>query len=306
MVVLAAPSAAADVSIGLDDDREGRYVTDHVAPGATVSRTVRIGNDGEAPLEVEVSVGGAAIVDDRFTFDAEVPGADELVSWASVLEDRVTVPAGDDVRVDIDLLVPPEADAGERYGVIWAAVRGTDASGTSVVNRVGVRIYLSVGDGPAPTRDVDLELLAIERDDEGSLAGLLTVTNTGGRALDLRGEVTVGSAIGAMAPAHTVAPGDSTEVPIVFEPDADVQAGRQDATVVVRAAGIERSGEATVVVPDGAGRRGPPASITSPTDRPGGVPVALAALLAALVGAGVVVLARRRRAASSSSSSSSS
>ena len=47
--------------------------------------------------------------------------------------------------------VPVDASAGERYAVVWAEVSApaSAAGGVTLVNRVGVRVYLSVAPGGA-------------------------------------------------------------------------------------------------------------------------------------------------------------
>jgi len=46
------------------------------------------------------------------------------------------------------IAVPADASAGERYAVIWAQVKTPNkTTGITTINRVGIRIYLSVGSG---------------------------------------------------------------------------------------------------------------------------------------------------------------
>jgi hypothetical protein len=65
------------------------------------------------------------------------------------------VPAGGRLTATVRIAVPKNAPPGEQLGVIWAEARSTaDAAGSVVqVNRVGIRIYLSVGPGGAPRRN---------------------------------------------------------------------------------------------------------------------------------------------------------
>jgi hypothetical protein len=47
----------------------------------------------------------------------------------------------------VTIRVPRDAAPGERYGVVWAETRAGPDSGDGItqVNRVGIRLYLSVG-----------------------------------------------------------------------------------------------------------------------------------------------------------------
>ena len=92
------------------------------------------------------------------------------------------------------IVVPALASAGERYGVIWAEVRSGNAStGIVTVNRVGIRVYLSVGEGGAPPSSCVIRTLAGARAGDGAPVVEALVANTGGRALDLRSGLITGS-----------------------------------------------------------------------------------------------------------------
>ena len=54
----------------------------------------------------------------------------------------------------VTLAVPGDASPGERYGVVWAETRAADAAGgVTQINRVGIRLYVSVGPGGSPAAD---------------------------------------------------------------------------------------------------------------------------------------------------------
>ena len=58
--------------------------------------------------------------------------------------------------------MPPDAPAGEEYGVVWAQPESTPTTtGVSVVNRVGVRIYLTVTPDSSSLLDHALLWLAV-------------------------------------------------------------------------------------------------------------------------------------------------
>ncbi len=124
------------------DPRARTYVIDHVEPGARFERRLRVCNGTAAPVTVQVYAGAATI--DGAAFRAvEGRQTNELSSWITVAPTQVTVPAKGEKIVPVGFAVPA---GGERYAALLVeapAVR--QPSGNSVANRVGVRVYLSVG-----------------------------------------------------------------------------------------------------------------------------------------------------------------
>ena len=61
--------------------------------------------------------------------------------------------------------VPRDASPGERYGVVWAETRAAPAAGDGItqVNRVGIRLYLSVGPGGPPAANFKIDSVAAKR-----------------------------------------------------------------------------------------------------------------------------------------------
>lgn len=279
---------------GTEDERASRYIVDHVVPGSTLERDVTIGNDGDAPVDVELSVGGSEIVEHRLVFDDEGTGVErEIVEWAQLPRDRVTVAPRESVTVPVELVVPPDAEDGERYGVVWAAVRSTSTGAATVVNRVGVRIYLSVGDGPAPPSDFTVDLVAAGRADDGAPYLDVTLSNVGGRAVEPQGTVTFAGKAGEIEPGFTLTPADSGELRVRFDDDA-ARADAGEVDVVLGANGVDRRATAEVAFPTTPGRRAGPvvAEPVGAGDRARTLPTAIAAAMAAVV---AVTAARARR-----------
>src|SRR5213076_2151068 len=86
----------------------------------------------------------------------------------------------------------------------------------NVVNRVGVRVYLSVGEGEEPVSDFTIDALTARRDEDSVPIVETTVTNTGGRAIDLAGSLSLANGPGSLNAGPfdvqigtTLAPGDS-------------------------------------------------------------------------------------------------
>ena len=65
----------------------------------------------------------------------------------------------------------------------------TPATGDGItqVNRVGIRLYLSIGPGGPPAANFTIGSVTAKRTRDGHPMVLATVHNTGGRALDMNG-----------------------------------------------------------------------------------------------------------------------
>lgn len=228
-------TGAADGTIGIrigdvaddpnQDPRARIYIVDHVPPGGTLTRDVTISNGTDQTQDVDVYAGPAEIDDGVFAVaDKGVTSA--LSSWVDVGPSPVVIDSGQEAVVPVTITVPADAPEGEFYGVVWAAVAtGTDSNGITSISRVGVRIYLSVGEGNGPPADFTISDLTAQRGPDGTAAVVAHVNNTGGRAVDLSGSLELtGGPGGLSAPTvesevATVAPGSDGRV--VFElPDS--------------------------------------------------------------------------------------
>jgi hypothetical protein len=99
------------------------------------------------------------------------------------------------------IAVPPSASAGERYAVLWAetAAEADQAGNVRHVGRVGVRVYLSVGSGGEPASRFEIEEVSAFRDRAGVPVVAARVRNTGGRALDLSGSLSLSDGPGGLS-----------------------------------------------------------------------------------------------------------
>ncbi|MBC7679263.1 MAG: peptidase [Pseudorhodobacter sp.] len=170
---------------------------DHVKPGATLSRKIVVGDNAATPPEVAVYPAAADIKDGQF-----VPQADrainELSSWTKVSESSVSLRPGASRTLDTTIAVPADAAPGERYAVVWAEIASAATTGVRQVNRVGVRIYLSVGPGGEPASDFTIDTLTANRLPDGIPVVYALVHNTGGRALDMSGSLGMSNGPGGL------------------------------------------------------------------------------------------------------------
>ncbi|WFE25227.1 hypothetical protein O7623_17640 [Solwaraspora sp. WMMD791] len=285
------------------DPRAHRYIVDHVPPGTGIERRLLVVNKSAQPRRVDVYAGAASIEQGRFRFASGRTG-NELTSWITVGESTVDLAAYGQAEVEVAIAVPTQASEGERYAVVWAATGasadGTDAAEIRQVHRTGVRVYLDVGMGGEPRSDFSIEGMVPARDNAGTPSLTVGVRNTGGRAVDLTGEVDLADGPAGIragpfdvATATTLLPGESGEVRI--ELPGDLPAGPWTVTVRLRSGRIEHSATGRITFP-APGTTGVPATlaaqmVTTPT-------VVGASLLVGLVLlTGVGLVARRVRSA---------
>lgn len=281
-----------------DDPRAQMYIVDHLAQGATITRHVEVQNTTAADVEVQLYVGAADITDGVFGF-GEGRAENDITDWTTVTPSTVAVPATDGaIEAQVTITVPDDATDGERYGVIWAELPGSGGS-ANIVNRVGVRIYLSVGEGEEPASDFTIDTLRAVRDDEGTPVVETTVTNTGGRALDLGGDLTLANGPGSLTAGPfavevgtTLGPGESA--PARVELDPELPDGPWDATVTIRSGREERTAEATITFPSNPGESAEPVE-ASAAEGARKVLLPIAALAVLFVGAATAFLFLRRR-----------
>ena len=274
-------------------------MVDHVAPGTTVRRRVEVTNSSPSRQAIRLYVGSAQITDGAFgPLDEET----DLTTWSSVSPGRVELPAGGEAEATVTIDVPRDASSDERYGVVWAEVTGTGSSPVTLVNRVGVRIYLSVGPGGEPESDFAIETLTARRDTEGRPVVAASVRNTGGRALDMAGTLTLADGPGGLSAGPFPAELGSTLAPRAVEPvtvvlDERLPAGPWKATITLRSGVLERTAEATITFPSESGATAAPVEAKPPSRA---FPVAVAfltlAVAVALLLFLLLLLRSRRRA----------
>lgn len=242
-----------------DDPRARLYIVDHLAPGTTIKRRVEVGNDTSQTQYIELYAGSASIEGAEFNFgDGREPN--DLTRWTTVVPSSLTLQPGKRDVATVTIAVPDDASEGERYGVVWAEMRATPTSqaGVGAVNRVGVRMYLSVGPGGEPATDFEITDIEGRRDDEGNPVVAAIVRNIGGRAVDLSGNLRLSNGPGGLS-AGPVAADLGTTIrsgqsgPVLFTLDPALPNGPWDAEITMVSGTTERDAKGTVTFPDNAG-----------------------------------------------------
>ena len=273
-----------------DDPRARQYIVDHVAPGTTISRRVEVSNDTAEAKTIQLYAAAGTIGEGGFQF-GEGRAANDLTTWTTVDPATVNPPAGGKSLATVTIAVPPNASPGERYGVVWAELPPAvpPGGGVAAVNRVGVRIYLSIGEGGEPASDFAITSFEARRDADGNPLVAAAVRNTGGRAVDLSGELRLTNGPGGLSagpfPAElgtTLGIGQTEPVLVVL--DRAVPAGPWDARILLRSGLTEREATAEITFPAAAATSSQPVASSAPADGKSRVLPALlaAALLVAL------------------------
>jgi hypothetical protein len=307
----AAPSPVASVAPGigmrllqgpagdLADPRAHQYIVDSLAPGTTISRQIAVSNGAALPAHVLLYPDAASIEAGAFTA-RNGQGANELTTWMTMSPSEATIQSGQTIPVTVTIAVPAAASPGERYAAALAELAAPPGApgGISLVQRVGVRVYLSVSDGNPPASSFTVESLTAGRDAQGNPWVSAQVHNTGGRALDLSGQLSLSGGPAALSagpvPATlgtTLAIGgrESVMVPL----DRQLPAGPWQAQVTLTSGLVTEQASARLTFPTTTGAG--PAARTAPPS--GSFPFAaagIAALAVALAG-GCLMWRRRRR-----------
>lgn len=285
------------------DPRATVYIVDHLAPGQTVHRRIEVSNGTGMSGRVRLYPAAAEVDDERGFHLADDESSGEVVDWARVTPTELRLADGEVGTASVTIAVPAGASPGERYGAVLAELPGDPDGGVAITARVGIRLYLSIGAGGEPVTDFVIEELTAARDGEGLPTVRARVRNTGGRAVDLAGELTLSEGPGGIRagpfPAElgtTIAPGDHAPMTVVL--DADLPAGPWTARMVARSGTVERAAEATISFPRAAGgQAGPVGATPVPPDGERDLPFLLRTGVIALLLLGLTLwwlLGRRR------------
>ena len=292
--LLEAPTALAN------DPRAHIYIIDHLAPGTTIQRKVQVTDGTTNPLDISLYGAGSDITDGIWSPMAGHQ-QDELSQWITVEPATVHLNPGESAVVQATIAVPADASSGERYAVIWAESQIPGSGPVQEVARIGVRVYLSVGNGGAPPTDFRIDSLSGARTKDGRPEVLAQVHNTGGRAIDISGSLKLTGGPGGLTAGPfraklgtTLAPGESEPVTVLL--DKSLPAGPWGARIVLQSDLVKRAAKATITFPTADGIVGAPVKAESvPLSKNRHLLVIIAILLLALLTIGLLLWFWRRR-----------
>jgi hypothetical protein len=279
-----------------NDPRARDYIVDHLSQGTTISRRMEVVNRTTEPQTIQLYAGAAKIADGLFsTLDGHT--GNELSTWTSVAPGLLSIPPGQSAQATVTIAVPKDAHDGERYGAVWAERVASTQQGVNVANRVGIRMYLSVGTGSEPASDFTIETLTAKRLPGGDPAVTAMVHNTGGRALDMSGNLELKDGPGGLHAGPFNAElgttlGIGQREPVLVKLDRRIPAGPWDAVITLKSGEIAHSAHATITFPaSGSGRAVKANSLGDKVK----ILLPLAGILLAILVAFVIALRRRRK-----------
>lgn len=282
------------------DPRARTYIVDNLPPGTTVERRVEVQNSTAESQSVAVYAAAAEVKDGAFTgLDRDTQN--ELTSWIAMDTPTVDLDAGESAEVMVRIAVPADAPEGEQYAALWAEVTSAPQEGTQVItaSRVGIRVYLSVGPGNGPPAALTVGDLTAGRSDDGGPQVTADVTNTGGRALDVQGELALTDGPGGLSAGPvaldgtvTLAPGETAPVSVTLAPE--LPSGAWHAQLDLKSGLVTAQAAADLTFSDAA---------VDPAEEPDHSAMIAAAAVAALILGGTAFwLVRRRKAAAATRS----
>jgi hypothetical protein len=235
------------------------YIIDRLAPGSVIDRRIEVTNGTRSTAHVNVYPAAASITDGNF-LGATGHTRNALSTWTTATPHSLDLSPQEKAFVHVTVHVPPNAAPEENYGVVWAEASKPPSTpgGVTLVSRVGIRLYLSIGPGGAPASDFEIVSLTGARDVDDIPMVQASIHNTGGRALDLSGVLTLSRGPGGLsAGPFPVALGttlgiDQTE-PVSVALDEQVPNGPWLATITVKSGLTQRTASATLTFPTGPG-----------------------------------------------------
>ena len=283
----------------VNNSRAREYVVDALAPGTIIHRRMEVSNSTTSAQQVTVYPAAATITHGSF-IGAPARTGNDLSAWTTVSRPSLVIPAGGTAVDTVTVAIPATASPGERYAVVWASVSDVQAGGSiDLVNRTGIRMYVYVG-GSNPATSFTVNTVTAQRDPHGHPLVQAQVHNTGGRAVDLSGTLTLSAVSGKLTggpyPAQlgtTVAPGQSE--PVSFVLTDQVGDGPWNASVTLHSGLNQQTFRARITFPRAAGTA--PAAAAHPAD--GGLSLVMiltgAILIALLAAITVLVIITYRR-----------
>jgi hypothetical protein len=208
-----------------NDPRARSYIIDRLVPGSSSRRRVEIVNSMHTTAYVAVYPAAAFLRRGRFGFASGRTG-NELSGWTTVTRDVLRLAPGAKALETVTINVPQQASSGTQYAVVWAAVSagGPSTGGVTLVNRVGVRMYVSIGPGGTGPPNFVVGPLVAKRSATGKPFVVATAHNTGGRPLDIGGTLTLTDGPGGLRAGPfpvevgtAVAPGGSAPVTVALD-----------------------------------------------------------------------------------------
>lgn len=269
---------------------DSAYIIRYMPIGTSARAIITVSNTTKATQRVSVYAGAASMRGGAFTFGAG-PAPNELTTWTKLSTGLLVLNAHTQKPVTVTIRVPGNASRGQRYAVIWAQASSGQRHQITMVSRVGIRMYISVGAGGPPPPGFTIESMTAQLSTTGAKMIVARVRNTGGTAVGVSGTLKL-----------THGPGGVTAGPLPLTQVATIGAGHVGLVDVVINRGFPR-GPWTSVLTLKAGllqrtaraRLTFPAAPSASSPAPWPAITATALALVLLAAAGYLMMRKRRR-----------
>ena len=176
-----------------------------VEPGQQIKDAALVRNSGADPLTVQVYAADAFITEDgRLDLQTQEAGSQDLGTWVAVSAPALTVPPGEQRRVDFTLTVPDDAVPGDHAGALLTSITqagsGADGGALDVDMRYATRITARVSGELAPGLAVVDQAVDYSPSfwpwDDGAATVTYTVENTGNTRVSARQAIALAGPFG--------------------------------------------------------------------------------------------------------------
>jgi hypothetical protein len=238
-----------------NDPLANLYILARLSPGTSIRRNLEVSNTTESIANIAVYPAGASFGRNGISFSSG-HDQDELSSWTSLSREGLRLLPETVAMETVTIDVPKGAPSGEDYAVIWAQVSAPSSTdgGVLLVNRVGIRMYLSVGAGTSPAPDFVIGPLSARRSAAGEPFVVAIVHNTGQGPLGISGRLTLVNGPGGIRGGpfrvslrSPLAPGGSEEATVMLEQGLPM--GPWKTTMLLQSGPTTRSALATLIFP---------------------------------------------------------
>ena len=129
----------------------GAYIISRLQPGIELAQRLEVFNTSTQEIKVSIYPGLATFKDNKFLIGNGRDG-NELTSWTKLSLNTLILKPGKNQYFTMTISPPADALSLQQFGVIWAEVQGApNSAGITAVSRVGIRMYIPVGNAPAIT-----------------------------------------------------------------------------------------------------------------------------------------------------------
>lgn len=124
------------------------YIVMRLQPGDVLTQRLEVFNTSTQNFKVSLYPGLAKFVNGKFEI-GEGRAGNVLTGWTKLAPDSLVLKPGETKAFNMTISPPTGSTSKQHFGVIWAEVQGAaNASGITSVSRVGVRMYIPIGDAP--------------------------------------------------------------------------------------------------------------------------------------------------------------